>query len=82
MRVMWRIEDLAREGARGVLQGDNDVVAAWDLMLLQGEYMIQGSDTVLLLLLLLLLIFCLTTFIELAVPRPLAAGQESDSDSD
>ena len=47
MRVMWRIEDLAREGARGVLQGDNDVVAAWDLMLLQGELVIRGSDAAL-----------------------------------
>mmetsp|Transcript_29737 Transcript_29737/g.42444 ORF Transcript_29737/g.42444 Transcript_29737/m.42444 type:complete len:743 (+) Transcript_29737:3709-5937(+) len=33
MRTMWRIEDLAREASG--LQGPNDVVAAWDYMLLQ-----------------------------------------------
>lgn len=34
MRIMWRIEDLSRRAAKGILTGQNDILAAWDLMLL------------------------------------------------
>ena len=43
MRVMWRIEDLAR--ASGGFKGKNDVICAWDQMMIPiGKFSSESSD--------------------------------------